>query len=377
MSGGRVGTKAVERDGMNWCDGITRLLPRPRALLLVVAFGWSSPGEVSAQAPATPVQSGAGSKLPVASAEATSARTPAVIVVVGAAGSDEFREPFRQWAGRWVKGAERAKVGSVVIGLDEQSEAIGKAGESDRSRLQKELSRGAERSENPLWVVLIGHGTFDGKTARFNLRGEDVTAADLREWLRPMKRPVALINCSSASAPFLTELSAADERVVISATRSGSEFNFARFGDALSSAISEGAADLDKDEQASLLEAFLYASAQTAEFYSSDTRLQTEHALLDDNGDKLGTPSEFFQGLRATKTAKSGAKPDGALASRFILIPSEREAGLSPETRAKRDELEKELARIRGMKGELPEEEYWQRVEGVVAAIARLYASRN
>ena len=33
------------------------------------------------------------------------------------------------------------------------------------------------RSE-ALWLVLIGHGTFDGKTARFGLRGPDVTPAE-------------------------------------------------------------------------------------------------------------------------------------------------------------------------------------------------------
>ena len=45
-------------------------------------------------------------------------------------------------------------------------------------------------------------------------------------------------------------------------------------------------ADLDKDDQVSLLEAFLTASVRTAEFYEETSRLATEHALIDDNGDR-------------------------------------------------------------------------------------------
>ena len=44
-----------------------------------------------------------------------------------------------------------------------------------------------------------------------------------------VKRPLAVINCASASAPFINRL-AGENRVVITATKSGDEQNFARFG---------------------------------------------------------------------------------------------------------------------------------------------------
>lgn len=295
-----------------------------------------------------------------------------VIVVVGAAGAEEFREPFQTWADRWKKAAEAARVPAALIGLDDQkAEDDGKPA-SDRERLRQELARQAGSAEGRLWVVFIGHGTYDGKTARFNLRGEDVTPTDLRGWLAPIERPVAILDCTSSSAPFLAELSAPN-RVVVTATRSGSEFNFARFGDALSAGVTAAEADLDKDEQSSLLEAYLFAAARTAEFYSSQTRLQTEHALLDDNGDKQGTPADFFQGLKAAKAAKSGAAADGALASGFVLVPSERESRLPAEVKRQRDGLERELAGLRARKDSLDEEAYWKEVERIVTAIARLY----
>src|SRR5262249_53253088 len=157
----------------------------------------------------------------------------------------------------------------------------------------------------PLWIVLIGHGTFDGREAKFNLRGPDLTEVELAEWLAPLKRPAAVINCASASGPFLNRLSGPN-RVVVTATRSGHEQNLARFGQSLAESIADPRADLDKDGQISLLEAYLTASSRVAEYYKTHAQLATEHPLLDDNGDKLGTPPDWFHGIRATKRAKDG-----------------------------------------------------------------------
>ena len=137
--------------------------------------------------------------------------------------------------------------------------------------------------------MLIGHGTFDGKTTKFNLRGPDVTAADLARWLKPFSRPLVVVDTTSCSAPLINTLSGSN-RVVVTATRSGYEENFTHFGHFLAEALSDPEADLDKDHQVSLLEAFLTAARQTAEFYKTEGRIATEHALLDDNGDGLGTP---------------------------------------------------------------------------------------
>ena len=95
---------------------------------------------------------------------------------------------------------------------------------------------GAEGIREELWLVLLGHGTFDGKVAKFNLRGPDFSADELASWLQPFKRPLAVIDCSSCSAPFLPKLSAPG-RVIITATRSGNEENYARFGQYISEAI--------------------------------------------------------------------------------------------------------------------------------------------
>ena len=121
--------------------------------------------------------------------------------------------------------------------------------------------------------------------------------------------------------------------MVITATKSGYETNFARFGQYLAEAIADPHADLDKDGQVSLLEAFLTASSRVDEYYRTHSQLATEHALLDDNGDKLGTPPNWFHGVRATQRAKDGAALDGTRAHQLHLIPSDRERGIPVETR--------------------------------------------
>jgi hypothetical protein len=288
-----------------------------------------------------------------------------VIVVVGAEGEPQFAPQFRQWAERWSAAATKGQAKCTTIGLES-------AAKPDRALLQEALAAQTEATNEPLWIVLIGHGTFDGKTARFNMRGEDFSPADLSAWLKPLQRPVAIVNCASASGPFLTEL-AAPQRVVVTAAKSGHEYNFARFGDHISQAITDPSADLDKDEQVSLLEAYLVAAAKVREFYTSESRLATEHALLDDNGDRLGTPADWFSGLRATKSAKAGASLDGALARTFILVRSGREEVLPADSRAKRDELEQKLAELRAKKGSLPEADYFAELEPILVELSRLY----
>jgi len=294
--------------------------------------------------------------------------SPTVLLVVGAAGESEFGTNFVQQAELWQKACQTASAPFETIGLSPTNETPEL---SDFTRLQQSLDA-APKSGGDLWVVLIGHGTFDGREARFNLRGPDLTATNLAQWLRPFQRRLALINTASASGPFLKPL-AGTNRVVVTATRSGNEVNFTRFGSRLAGALTAAKSDLDQDGQISLLEAFLSASFQVAEFYKTEGRLATEHSLIDDNGDGLGTPAEWFRGLRATKRARDGTAVDGLRAHQMHLIRSRAENELSPETRTKRDHLELEIGALRDRKASLPEEEYYQQLEDLLRQLARLY----
>lgn len=293
--------------------------------------------------------------------------TPTVIVVVGAEGEPEFGKAFTAWADRWSAAAQKRSAKLIQIGRDGESDVS-----TDRQRLESALKDEPRDGANPLWLVLIGHGTFDGREAKFNLRGPDVSADDLVAWLAPFKRPLAILDCASASAPLLNKLSGTS-RVVVTATRSGSEVNFARFGDYLSTAIADVTADLDKDGQTSLLEAFLAASHRTLEFYKQQNRLASEHALLDDNGDKQGIGADWFEGIRATRSARGNVPLDGPRAHQWHLVISAAEQTMSTDDRAKRDTLELAIESLRQKKASMPEDDYYASLEPLLRELARLY----
>ncbi len=293
-----------------------------------------------------------------------------VVVAVGAAGTDDYETEFRADAERWAAAAATAGAGFVRVGLDGDARD-----ETDFGRLRSAVGE-APGGDGPLWIVLIGHGTFDGREAKFNLRGPDLSAAELGTWLDGVTRPVVIVNGASASGPFVAKLSG-PRRAIVTATRSGDEQNATRFGSRFAEAVADPAADLDKDGQTSVLEAFLTAAARVAEFYESESRLATEHALLDDNGDRLGTPADWFRGVRATRRAKDGAALDGGLARRIALVLSNRERALPPETRRRRDRLEDEIAALREKKTSLAEDDYYRRLEPLMIELGTLYGKAN
>ncbi len=310
-----------------------------------------------------------------------------VMVIRGAPGTDEYSELFDSWSERWVKAAETGKAETLRIGpvgprnAAFQLPATSAAADADRKQIAQALRDAAAKAQSEqlaeLWIVFIGHGTFDGRTARFNLRGNDAGAEELKKWLEPISCPIAIANCSSASGPFLKAL-AGENRVVMTATKTGAEINFARFGEFLSEAVGDPKFDLDKDGQTSAFEAFLSASRRTLAFYESEGRLATEHSLLDDNGDGLGIRADFFRGVRLVKKVQGEATVDGRLAHRFHLVRSDSEQQLSPETRKLRDQLEQAVIQLRDRKSSFDDEDvYYAQLEKLLVNLAKVYESTN
>jgi len=337
-----------------------------------------------------------------------------LILVVGAGGTQEYAEMFNQWANRWESAAAQAKMPCVRIGKPNQlgtstfpssdvpnlgsdvdpsqaqsTEIRLSATTSDRQKLEDTLlqisretnasqavdSPNAESKNEPLaelWVVLIGHGTYDGQNAKFNLQGPDVSSKELGKWLDEIGIGIIVVNSASASGPFINDLSQ-QKRIVVTATQSGAQYNFARFGDFLSQSIADERIDLDKDNQTSLLEAVISASGMTQEFYALDKRLATEMAVIDDNGDGLGTPLDWFQGIRAAKSAKGGAV-DGLSANQVFFVRRGIEGKLDDESRSRRDGLERQLEALRSKKNDMDLEIYYQRIETIMIQLAEIYS---
>ncbi|MFK8111022.1 MAG: hypothetical protein AB8B91_02405 [Rubripirellula sp.] len=289
-----------------------------------------------------------------------------ILLVVGAAGTDEYAESFSQWAAKWDQVGKASGSDVVAIGRDEVQK------QSDRERLETAITALDKNAITPVWLVLIGHGTFAGNVAKFNLRGLDVSATELSGWLQPIQRPIVVVNCASSSGPFVNRLSG-PQRVIVTATKSGTEQNFARFGQYFANAIGALDSDLDHDDEVSVQEAFLRASADVKVFYDSDARIITEHALLDDNGDGKGTPASMFRGTRAIAKAKKGAKLDGAIAARITLTPEGSRLPFTEEEIEQRRTVEVELDELRKRKSELSEADYEAKLEPLMIRLAKIY----
>ena len=288
-----------------------------------------------------------------------------MILITGAPGTEEYEKTFNEWSAQWKEAADKGEA--------KFSEAVHTEEKNQKERLAELIQAEVNENKSPLWLVLIGHGTFDGKKAKFNLQGPDISATELKEWLQDCKRPLVIINCASSSSPFMNALSGKN-RVIITATRSGFERNFCRLGGFLAKAIGNLEADIDKDGQTSLLEAWLAASRYSADFYKNENRLSPEHPLLDDNGDGKGTPPDWFRGIRVTKKSEDPKLlPDGLRTHQLHLIPSEEERKLSASQRAKRDALDIELAKLRAAKELMEEKIYYTELEKLLHKIGRIY----
>lgn len=293
-----------------------------------------------------------------------------IVIVQGAGGEDAFEKEFNAWTLTLEATLSKAGLPVTIIGRD--------AGTNDLDKLENFLSN-APKNGQELCLIFFGHGTFDGREAKFNMRGPDLSATALAAMLDGFERPIAIVNAFSASAPFLQKLSRTN-RVIITATRSGYEQNFARFGKFFSESFGNPIGDLDKDGEASLLETYLAAARKTASFYESEGRLATEHPLLDDNGDTLGTPADFFKGVRLVKKAsskKDGAaevgKEDGKLAHQFHLLPLKQEFALTPDAKAARAQLENKIEQLRAKKEQIEEQDYYSQLEKLLLELATVY----
>ena len=292
---------------------------------------------------------------------------PCVVIVVGAPGAAEYKGQFERWAGLWQAAAGKAGAQSIRIGRPSKPALPITTG------CIRCWSRQSKTSRQPLWIVLIGHGTYDGREAKFNLQGPDVTDAELADWLDPGQKA----GCRDQLRLGQRSVRQSSFRAQPGGRRGDQE----RLRDELHAIrpVSRARrsptrrADLDKDGQVSLLEAYLTASSRVEEYYRTHSQLASEHALLDDNGDQLGTPASWFKGVHATQRAKDGAALDGIRAHQLHLIPSDREREMPAEIRQRRDELESSIAALRDQKEKLKDDEYYARLEKLMVELARLY----
>ncbi len=285
-----------------------------------------------------------------------------VMIITGAGGEEEYTGLFAEWAEDLAKAFDGNATELVTV--TNEPEATGA-----RKTVETTLEKWAENPDEEIWILLVGHGTFDGKAAKFNLVGNDVSAAEFKHWLKPHRGPLVFVNTSSCSAPFIRSLSGPN-RIVATSTKSGYEQNFCRFGGYMAAALGQKAADLDKDGAVSVLEAFLIASRQAGEFYRENDRLVSENALLDDNGDGMGTPADWFRGVRTQKKGKGKSSADGKLSRLVFPVIPLAEKDIPAPLRQKRLAAEAKIETLRTLKKTLEAEMYYGDLEKLFIELA-------
>jgi hypothetical protein len=288
-----------------------------------------------------------------------------VLVVSGLGGEASYRRDLVTWGTSLATAAKTLGVpsGNVMqlVGDSSQAPRLPRATRERVLATLQDLTR-RSRPGDIVFIFLAGHGSHEGAESRINLPGPDLTAADLAVALEPLNdRRVVVVNSTSASGDFLPALSR-NGRVVITATKSPFERNATRFGGQFVAALAADGADADKDGRVSMLEAFLYARRETGRIYESDNRLLTEHAVLDDNGDKQGSAAPGAEG------------EDGALARSLFLgiaqarVVSSDSAGIRIEREAR--EIEASINALRARKATMKEEEYQTQLESLLVELA-------
>ena len=301
-----------------------------------------------------------------------------ILVITGLSGDPAYAEEFHQWATTLIDAAtDRYELPAEnVIYLAEKTE-LDPARIDDRStreNVERAFATVAERAQpnDYVLVLLIGHGSYSNGESRFNLPGRDLTAKDYARLLEPLgSQQVAFVNAATASGGFIEVLSG-EGRTVVTATRSGGQWNATVFGGYFVEAFADGEVESDqnKDGRVSVLEAFEYAVAQVARVYESDGRLQTEHALLDDNGDGEGTRE--LEDPLATTTATDGAR------ARTLFISAGDGTGIAglpddPALRAlyqERLEIQEQVEALQATRGGTDETRYQAEMETLLVAMA-------
>ena len=214
-----------------------------------------------------------------------------LLIVVGLTGEPEFAKTYHTWGTTLAQASERLGVApeNLVYLVDAPLDGDAKVtGRATREEIVKALQGFAAKAtpDDVVFVALIGHGTYDGRASKFNLPGPDMAASEFAPLLAKLPtRQIVFINTTSASGPFVTELSGPG-RTIVTATRNGAEQYATLFGGYFVDALTTDTADADKNRRVSILEAFAHAKAEVGRAYTREGLLAPEHAMLDDNGDK-------------------------------------------------------------------------------------------
>ena len=276
--------------------------------------------------------------------------------VSGLGGEPDYDQRFKMWADDIDSSLKRAGDMNVTTLVAPTREQI-------RAKLA-EIARQA-KPDDAFVLMLIGHGSYDGTDYKFNIPGPDITGAELAALLDriPATRQL-VVNMTSSSGGSLSFLQK-KSRIVITATKTGTEKNATVFARYWAEALREPSADSDKNDSVSALEAFHYAQRKTAESFDSQKRLATEHSVLDDTGKGEG------------ERDPSPENGEGKLAATFpvVRLGANAAAARDPVKRPlleRKEQIEQAIDKLKYEKAAMPAEQYKKQLTGLLLELARV-----
>jgi hypothetical protein len=285
------------------------------------------------------------------------------LIISGASGGQEYAQQYEKWTAD-LSGVlvDRMKLDRDRVKILSETMDPSRVATAANVRQQIAAVRRVMSRDDVLLVVLIGHGTFDGVDAKFNLVGADLESGQWAELLAGLPGKVVVVNTSSASFPFIERLTG-PRRIVITATDSVAQRFDTVFPEYFVKAFQGDDADIDKNHRISIWEAFTAATADVRRYYQRRGQLSTERALLDDNGDGVGREA-------------AGKGDDGSIASQVYL--DEPLPGAPPtdalllQLLQKRAAIEVELDELKVRRSFLKPAEYQQEFERLMIELARV-----
>jgi hypothetical protein len=287
------------------------------------------------------------------------------LVVSGASGTEKFAASQKAWVTS-LRSTLEQRLGFAADRITVLSEDGAATSIANRENVTRTLTalKSKLTADDLLLVILLGHGTFDGTAAKFNLIGPDM---DSREWKASLEgNPARLIfvNTTSSSFEFVPALSGKN-RIIIAATDSAAQKYATVFPQYFIEALEQGAkADNDKNGRLSVWEAFAYASQAVKQSFDQKGTLVTERSVIDDNGDGAGR--------EATATG-----PDGVLARTTFLDPLPAAASgntVLAGLEKRRFAIEADIEQLKARKGEMPAGQYEEEFERLAIELAKISA---
>jgi hypothetical protein len=296
----------------------------------------------------------------LALASPVAAQDSHLLVITGVGGDDEHTQNFHKWASAIVSAAkERGGIADATItylGDKPELDSAHIKARSTRDNVQKAFADLATRANaaDEVFIVLIGHGSFDGQKGSFNLAGPDLSADDYAKLLEKVTaQRIVFVNTASSSGAFVQPL-AGPGRTIVTSTKTGGEKNEPIFAGFFAEAFKDSAADTDRNGKVSVSEAFEYAKAKVAASYQKAGTILTEHATLDDSREGKFASTLFLESDRArTEKIANVANPELR-----ALLESQQQ-------------LNDQVTALRLKKDVMPAAEYEQQMEKLLTELAQ------